>query len=281
MARLILFLWDRWFGEALRKVEAESLAYRQSADGRRVDWKTVTVLLTAAVCLTVQNYASHPGRVTPVAGFAAGLVGGPDARRAIEARLSAWGSDQLTSLTWWTAAAVATYTVIPVLVIKLAFRERLSDYGTKVRGVFNSWPVYAVFVMVMVPLVWAFSAESRFQGTYPFYRVHSREQVTADLLRWEVLYAVQFVALEFFFRGFLVHGLKHRFGVYAVFVMTVPYCMIHFGKPMPEATASIIAGVALGLVSLATRSVWLGAALHISVAWGMDFATLARRGLLS
>jgi membrane protease YdiL (CAAX protease family) len=103
--------------------------------------------------------------------------------------------------------------------------------------------------------------------------------VDADLLRWEVVYAVQFVALEFFFRGFLVHGLKHRFGVYSVLVMTVPYCMIHFGKPMPEATASIIAGVALGLVSLATRSIWLGAALHISVAWGMDAACLARRGL--
>jgi membrane protease YdiL (CAAX protease family) len=279
MARLILFLLDRWFGDAIRKVEAESLAYRQSDVGRRPDWKTVTVLLTAAACLTAQNYASNPGRVTPVVGFVAGMAG-PDVRQRAEAKLAALANDQLSSLIWWATAAVVTYTVVPVLVIRFGFRESITAYGTKVRGTLTSWPVYVVFVAVMVPLVWVFSAEDRFQATYPFYRVQTRDQVTADLLRWEVAYACQFVALEFFFRGFLVHGLKHRFGVYSVFVMTVPYCMIHFGKPLPEATASIIAGVALGLVSLATRSVWLGAALHISVAWGMDFATLARRGLL-
>ena len=44
--------------------------------------------------------------------------------------------------------------------------------------------------------------------------------------------------------------------------------------------SSILAGIALGFVSLTTRSIWLGAALHITVAWSMDFATLARRGML-
>ncbi len=52
--------------------------------------------------------------------------------------------------------------------------------------------------------------------------------------------------------------------------MTIPYCMIHFGKPMPEALGAIGAGVVLGLLSLKTRSIWLGAAIHIGVAWTMD-----------
>jgi membrane protease YdiL (CAAX protease family) len=136
-----------------------------------------------------------------------------------------------------------------------------------------------VFVAVMVPLVFFFSATKHFQEAYPFY--HSwrlEDDGWGRLLLWEALYACQFIALEFFFRGFMVHGLKHRFGVYSVFVMTVPYCMIHFQKPLPECVASIIAGVALGLMSLKTRSVWLGAALHISVAWGMDVCSLFRKG---
>jgi uncharacterized protein len=272
-------LWETWFGEALRKVEAQSLQYRQSEAGQRVDWKTITVLLTAALCLTVQNYA-NPSWVRPAVGFLAGLVGGPDGERAAVDWLDAWTADRLGHLTWWASVAVLTYAVIPALVIRLGFRERLSDYGVKLRGALTGWPVYLVFVAVMVPLVHLFSAEDRFQATYPFYRVTSPDEVDERLLWWELLYALQFVALEFFFRGFLVHGTKHRFGVYAVLVMTVPYCMIHYGKPLPEALASIIAGVALGLISLATRSVWLGAALHISVAWGMDLACLARRGLL-
>jgi membrane protease YdiL (CAAX protease family) len=131
-----------------------------------------------------------------------------------------------------------------------------------------------------VPIVWVCSAFDRFQETYPFLRLVSHERVRADLWKWELAYAAQFIGLEFFFRGFIVHGIKHRFGVYAVFVSMVPYVQIHFGKPMPEATASLIAGIVLGYMSLVTRSVWLGAALHIGVAWGMDFACLYRRGLL-
>src|SRR5439155_23413116 len=131
-----------------------------------------------------------------------------------------------------------------------------------------------------VPLVALCSGAERFQDVYPFYRIHSRDQVGAEFVRWEVLYALQFVALEFFFRGFIVHGTKHRFGAYAVFVMVIPYCMIHYHKPMPEAFASIVAGVGLGLVSLVTRSIWPGAALHIMVALGMDLSCLVRKGMI-
>src|SRR5205823_2959644 len=126
---------------------------------------------------------------------------------------------------------------------------------------------YLSFALLMIPLVWVCSWETRFQETYPFYRVHSRDDLGPVWVRWEVIYAIQFIALEFFFRGFIVHGTKHRFGAYAVFAMVVPYCMIHYQKPLPECCGSIIAGVALGMVSLVTRSIWPGAALHIMVAW--------------
>ena len=76
-------------------------------------------------------------------------------------------------------------------------------------------------------------------------------------------------------------GLRHRFGFYAIFAMMVPYCMIHFGKPMPETFAAIIAGIVLGFMSLKTRSIWLGAAIHVAVALGMDFLSLWHNGLLS
>lgn len=277
---MIRTLWTRYFGTALRQIEEQSLAYRLSPAGQGFDRKTAIVLLVTALTLTFQNYGSTPARITPMAGFFVELVAGPESASAVVAQLQEWESSQIVHLTWWAIAAVITYALIPILVIKLIFRESLHEYGTKVHGIWKSWPVYSLFVAVMVPLVIIFSAEERFQGTYPFYRVNS----AADLdvrrwIRWELLYAAQFVALEFFFRGFIVHGTKHRFGSYSLFVMTVPYCMIHFGKPMPEAMASIIAGVALGAVSLATRSIWLGAALHISVAWGMDAACLWRRGL--
>ncbi|VTR92629.1 caax amino terminal protease : Abortive infection protein OS=Nitrosomonas sp. (strain Is79A3) GN=Nit79A3_3094 PE=4 SV=1: Abi [Gemmata massiliana] len=280
MTKLLLHVWQTWFGEPLRRVEAESLAYRLSDEGRRVDWKTPTVLLTAAICLTLQQYTATPGQVLGTARFLASTFGGPDSAAEVDTLLRKWSGDQLAARLWWAGIAVLTYAIIPLLVLTIGFRARPADYGLKLRGVLNAWPLYVLFTLVMVPLVWVCSGEDRFQQTYPFFRFGSPEHVRKDLWKWELAYAAQFVSLEFFFRGFIIHGTKHRFGMYAVFVSVVPYVLIHFGKPMPEATASIIAGVVLGFMSLVTRSVWLGAALHIGVAWGMDFACLARRGFL-
>ncbi|MBX9626815.1 MAG: CPBP family intramembrane metalloprotease [Gemmataceae bacterium] len=280
MPRFLFRLWERWFGEPVRKVEAESLAYRMSEAARRPDYRTITVLLTAAVCLTGQNYFAAPEHLEPIAGPAAGLVAGPAAEATVRRTLLEWNADQASILTWAGLTAVVCYAVIPGLVIRWGFGGRLTDFGFGVRGVAADWPVYLAFAAVMAPLVWMCSGSERFQAVYPFYRVNSPAEVGGTFLRWELVYALQFVGLEFFFRGFLVHGTKHRFGVYAVFVMAVPYCMIHFHKPLAECVGSIVAGVALGLVSLATRSIWPGAVLHIFVAWGMDLSCLLRRGML-
>jgi uncharacterized protein len=280
MLLLLARLWERWFAEPLRKIEADARSYRLSDAGRHTDWKTITVLVTTALCLILQNFTGSPSQAAPAAKFVATLLDGPEAGDEVEVVLRKWSSDQLVSRLWWAAVAVITYAVIPILVLKLVLRGRLTDHGLKLRGVLNAWPLYLVFVAVMVPLVWFCSAEERFQQTYPFLRLYTPEQVRADQWKWELAYAAQFVGLEFFFRGFLVQGTKHRFGAYAVFVSMVPYVQIHFGKPMPEATASLIAGIVLGYMSLLTRSVWLGTALHIGVAWGMDAACLYRRGLL-
>jgi uncharacterized protein len=280
MTRFVRYIWNRWFGEPLRKIEAESLAYRVSPAGQELDRKTIVVVLTATVCLVLQNSISHPDQLSSFFGWIAECFLGSEARGAVESKFRGWNARQGAHLCFSGIIAFMTYAVIPALVIKLAFRERLTDYGAGIRGVMADWPVYIAFALVMIPLVWVFSGVERFQETYPFYRIHSRDEVGVDYFRWELVYALQFIGLEFFFRGFIVHGTKHRFGVYSIFIMVIPYCMIHFYKPVPETIASIVAGVALGLVSLVTRSVWPGAALHILVAWGMDTCCLLRRGMI-
>ena len=43
----------------------------------------------------------------------------------------------------------------------------------------------------------------------------------------------------------MVHGTRERLGALSVFAMMVPYCMIHFGKPMPETVGAVIANFGL------------------------------------
>jgi membrane protease YdiL (CAAX protease family) len=79
-----------------------------------------------------------------------------------------------------------------------------------------------------------------------------------------------------FFRGFLLFGLYRRLGYYAIPVMVIPYTMIHFGKPVPETFAAIIAGFVLGYLALKSRSVLWGWAVHWGVAITMDLMVIGR-----
>jgi len=110
---------------------------------------------------------------------------------------------------------------------------------------------------------------------YPFYRGAYRASIQ-EIFIWETAYLAQFVALEFFFRGFLVLGLERSMGRLAVWVAAIPYCMIHYHKPPLEAFAAIAAGIILGELAQRTRTIMGGAIIHMGVALSMDMLALSR-----
>lgn len=248
-----------FFVTPLRAVETEQRQFLATEESQRLDWGVALTLITAAVALTVQYYCFTE-------------------RPMVDKLFSIAPENlELARRAYWVFGQFVAYVVIPVPVILLLIRRPLSSYGVKLKGCFACWWVYALMYLVMVPIILWISGSERFQHTYPFYRLAEGESWWPRLIIWEMLYALQFAALEFFFRGFMLHGVKLRFGAYAIFVMTVPYCLIHFGKPMPETLGAIVAGIVLGFMSLKTRSVWMGAALHTAVAWTMDAAALWNR----
>jgi membrane protease YdiL (CAAX protease family) len=269
--------WRQFFLIPLEQVEEASRLFIASPESRRLDRKLMAVLLLTAISLTSQYYIGMQEGHLLVGGFLKRVGLEKGAANLIES-MNAGENAQFHRLAWWAGWCAVNYFVLPALVIRIFFREHIRDYGTKLQGAFSGLPIYLGMLAIMIPLVAWMSGYERFQETYPFYHLAPNQPLWPLFWSWELLYASQFVFLEFFFRGFILHGTKHRFGVYAIFVMVVPYCMIHFTKPLPECLASIVAGIALGFMSLKTRSIWLGAALHISVAISMDFASLGRQG---
>ncbi len=177
----------------------------------------------------------------------------------------------------WVLGCVICYFVIPAAVVRIVFGMTLRQWFLMPRNYLRHLHVYALLFLPVGTLILVFSFSPDFLAQYPFYK----QQVTwIDLLIWELAYGVQFFALEFFFRGFLLRGMAAELGSMAVLVMVIPYCMIHFGKPLPECLGSIIAGLILGVLALDTRSIWGGVTIHVAVAWGMDFAALWQKGIL-
>ena len=267
--------WRRvaaFIAKPLAEAESERKEFLDSADGVKIDARAITILVSVAVMLTLQHYLLSGDSFVSVALWARSTYPELAANLFSEANL------HLSYLLFWAFGQTVLYLAVPVIQIVWFFRQPLSDYGLKLRGLASLWSLYLAMLAVMVPIVLMVSKTESFQATYPFYRLAGEEPLWPRFWIWEATYFLQFIGLEFFFRGYLLHGVKRRFGAYAIFVMMVPYCMIHFGKPMPETFAAIAAGIILGFMSLKTRSIWMGAVLHISVALTMDLCALWRIG---
>lgn len=229
---------------------------RDPDEAGRAHWRVLVVMLTCAVVLTLQEY-----------------VGGSD-RYAKYFPYDGSKYWELKGFIWWSGWRVGGYVLIPMLVILAMPGERLRDYNLSFKNFPRHFLLYLAMFVVFLPVVFMASNTASFRHTYPFYRMANRSHF--DLWTWEALYAAQFISLEFFFRGFLLQGLRRVMGANAIFVMIVPYCMIHYGKPMPETFGAIFAGLLLGTLAMRTRSIWGGVLIHIGVATTMD--VLALRG---
>ena len=175
----------------------------------------------------------------------------------------------------WVFGCTMCYLVIPGFVVRVVFGERLTDAYLAPRNYWRHLPTYAALFLPVGVLVLVFAKSPDFLAQYPFYSEHT---AWTDLVVWELAYGLQFFALEFFFRGFMLRGLGAELGSMAVIMMVIPYCMIHFGKPLPECLGSIIAGTVLGVLAMDTRSIWGGVTIHMAVAWSMDLAALWHKG---
>ncbi len=176
---------------------------------------------------------------------------------------------------YWSLNVLLAYALVPFVYARFVLGRTARDLGWSTQGAVKHWRIYIVlFALIAGPLLVA-SQLPGFAQTYPIYR-GARDSLPRFLL-WELVYLPQFIGVEFLFRGFLVFPFERRMGLYAVLLPLVPYAMIHFGKPWPEVFGALAAGLVLGGIAFVTRSLWLGVAIHVSVALSMDsLATLTR-----
>jgi len=179
---------------------------------------------------------------------------------------------------WWAWFIAGSYVLPAGLYARYALGLRLRDVGLRLDGLRRHAWIYGAGFGLVLPFVIVASGTAGFLETYPFY--DDAGDSWGGLALWELSYGSQFVALEFFFRGVMLFAAFRVIGPWAIPVMVIPYTMIHFGKPMPECVGAIVAGSALGIISLRTGSIYAGMLIHISVAWTMDALALWHEGSL-
>lgn len=177
----------------------------------------------------------------------------------------------------YTTASFAFFLIlIPLIFLKLNGEHHWSQLGLKRPAAEDALP-YLAFGLLMTPVLLIVCAQPGFYGFYPIYK----PKQVSDWLSFEAVYALQFIAIEFFFRGPLLFLLYRSLKDSAIFIMLVPYALIHIHKPFPEALGAIVAGVILGALAIKSRSIWWGVLLHIYIALLADTLGLFYSGRLA
>jgi len=155
--------------------------------------------------------------------------------------------------------------VLPALYVKLVMKKPLSDFGLGLGDVKWGSKWLITIPLLVVPLIYISSKMPDVRTEYPLAKILLTDQ--SHLFVYELVYIIfYYIAWEFFFRGFLLFGLKEKFGGFnAVLIQTISSCLVHIDKPEGEIIGSILIGILFGLIALRSRSIWYVFALHISI----------------
>lgn len=271
---ILASLHPRRIMQVLDDIDASSPSY--SLDRPQALRRVFTVLACVSLCLLLIHYLKYSSVFLELLRMLSGVA--EKSPNYLYLKLRQTGFLELATYGWWTLWHIVGYVLIPALVIKCLLRDKVINFGWRWNTTTQHWRSYALLLSPILVFIVIASFNRDFLAHYPFYKQAGRSWF--DFVAWELLYLTQFVCLEFFFRGFFLQALRPAVGANAVWIMCVPYLMIHFPKLWPEAFGAISFGLFLGILAMRSRSIWGGFFVHAGVAVGMDVASLIQQGRL-
>jgi len=213
----------------------------------------VVLLLTPFLLTTFKYYGSKAFYLSHLAG-----------------RFAAFGEVGRTAELYQFLSAFLLLGLIPALVTRFGFREPLRTCGLQWGDVGYSFKALLVMLPLAVLAAYPSAQSPEFMAEYPFNKEAGRS--AGEFIGHAAAYLLYYLGWEFFFRGFLQHGLCDRFGPgNAILVQTVASCLIHIGKPASEIYGSILAGLVWGFIVFRARSLWAVLLIHWTLGVALDY----------
>ncbi|MBK8349449.1 MAG: CPBP family intramembrane metalloprotease [Saprospiraceae bacterium] len=156
--------------------------------------------------------------------------------------------------------------VIPMFHVLFWWKKPLVELGFRSGDIKTGLKFMLVMIIVLViPFAFGGSCDQIVRTEYPM----AKELISNHkfIPGYELFYVIcYYIAWEFYFRGYLLFGLKDRYGTMeAILIQTISSCLIHIDKPFAEILGSIPVGIILGFVALKTRSFWYVFIVHATL----------------
>lgn len=226
--------------------------FPQAAAMTRADGRTAIALLAAIVLTTVHRQACGVDTLATLSVF-----------------------DSETARAWaYHSCTMLLYGLVPLVLIWLFWkRQPLSGFGVAL----GDWRFGLAAVGILLPVIAvAFLLPAAgmpdMQAVYPV--DHTASRSVADFLPYAAGRILLFyVAWEFFFRGFLLFGLREAMGdVPALLVSVMPSVLWHIGYPTGELYSSIAGGIIFAWLALRTGSILWPLLLHAGIGMVTDIS---------
>lgn len=151
---------------------------------------------------------------------------------------------------------IVYFIVIPFLAIYFLLKDNPLNYGFGL-GDFLTW-LYYVIITVAFCLPFLILAPKLSQVNTYYGKGFSYKNffiITVPVL----------LAWEYILRGFLLFGLKERFGKMGIVIQTIPFVLLHLGKPEIETLSCIITGLWFGWIAYRGNSFWPAFIVHVFI----------------
>ena len=159
--------------------------------------------------------------------------------------------------------------VLPALTIKLLFRERLRDYGVGLGVPGRTLGTLAFYAPLFLLAAYGASTDPEILAKFPINRQAGSSPAMFAL--HAATYGLYYVGWEFYFRGFLLCGLRDSLGAAnAVLIQTLASALLHIGGPASEAFGAVLGGLLWGALALRTRSLVPSLGQHYLLGIALD-----------
>ncbi len=169
-----------------------------------------------------------------------------------------------------TLSAFILYFLIPLGIIFLLFRGDPRSFGLTL-GNWRRCILFSVFGIALTAVVIVPLAQLEEFHRYYSLGIFEHPQA-AKVAEFALRQGVYMFSWEFIFRGFMLFGLKERFGSLAIWIQAIPFAIMHLGKPELETLSTIFGGAAFGYLDLESGSILPSFLIHWAIYLMMVFA---------
>jgi len=149
------------------------------------------------------------------------------------------------------------YAVFPLLVIILVLRKNPLNFGLGI-GNFRIWWKYVLVTWLIAAVVlYAVSFMPSLQKYY--------KQEHLNFLHYFLINCLGLAAIEYMYRGFLLFGLKEKFKEGSILIQTIPFVLMHLGKPEIETISCLFTGILFGYMAYRGKSFWPAFFIHLFI----------------